>query len=205
MTFTRSVGRIGLATMLAVVSLACSSENLGNSGAGGQGGTGSASLELPNCLRDLMAPCAPVGMCVSDSAGGQICYASGARASTSPLNEPLACDHIGTSAQVNKADGTLCYTFESYAELTPGRCIAHRYTWKDAAGNVVATGMDDTDVDGTSELVMNISCTATSEVSACQQPTLPPRPDRCCGLSLFGGAVCAGGVLEPSCEAGTCP
>jgi len=212
----RTTAYIGIGTALGLLSLACSGGNPGSAGTGGtgggagtggQGGAGvSAALELPGCLRDLLAQCAPEGPCVSTTAPagfGTFCFDSGVSASATPASDSRACGGDVNTMKVTKADGTPCYTYEAYTDASSTDCELTRYTWKDAAGNVVATGMSKP----SPSWDLTITCGATSETAHCAGPR-PDRypPDGCCTLSQFGSAVCRAGVpVGVACTNGVCP
>ena len=114
----------------------------GHGGAGGgtagSGGSGTGDLELPDCVKALVAPGATAGTCTSERTDGgalsEICFDSGVRAS---FMGDYAAGAGTRVVQVKKADGAPCYSFET-SSTTGGEIL--RYVWKDAAGQVVATG-----------------------------------------------------------------
>ena len=87
--------------------------------------------------------------------------------------------------RVTKADGSPCYSFESHADPDMA-CTGFRFTWKDASGQVVATGTFNPDV------VPNttVTCAGTGEVLSCNRniPDGGP-PPLCVGISDFGTLV----------------
>lgn len=218
----RSIGRFGLFAALGLLAPACSGGNLGggggtggtggvmtgegpgNAGRGGPGGMGGSpvprELELPGCLQDLLAPCAPQGVCVDESLGpesGVDCFGNGTRASWGYMMEPRACG-VGTRyVHVNKPDGTFCYRYEAYPDASMG-CEVVQHVWKDAAGNVVASGTSSTDFS------VNITCTATGEQAACSVPFRSAMEPPCCNVSFLGAASCNSGLLDGSCTSGSC-
>jgi hypothetical protein len=197
----RTVERIGLGLAVSLASLACSGGNLGKTGTGGTGGGGpSTTLDLPGCLRDLLAPCTPEAACVTEP-GGQSCFASGVRASLGSTRTPGDCPNGTNTADVNKPDGTLCYRFESSIDPNDASCSVFSYKWKDAAGNLVASGAwSSTKPDR----ILSISCTASGEQAACQPTQMPTPAGNCCSLSVFGDSFCTGGVVTPPCVPGGC-
>ena len=105
---------------------------------GGTGGTGGSPLTLPPCLQQLMTACPTQGACVRES--GRICYASGAKV---VLESEVACSgmQVGNRQyRVLRTDGSLCYTLEISALIPWHACEDGHYTWRDPAGQVVATG-----------------------------------------------------------------
>jgi hypothetical protein len=211
----RAIGYIGIGATLGLLSIACSGagpSSAGTAGGGGAAGGGggsagvAAALELPGCLRDLLAQCAPEGPCVSTTAPagfGSFCFDSRVSASAIPASDSRACGGSIQTMQVNKPDGTPCYTYATYADASSTDCELRRYTWTDAAGNVVATGMSSP----SPSWDLSITCGHTFETSRCAGPR-PDRypPDGCCYLSMFGAAVCQAGVpVGVACANGDCP
>jgi hypothetical protein len=86
---------------------------------------------------------------------------------------------------VTKADGSPCYSFESHADPDMA-CTGFRFTWKDASGQVVATGTFNPDAlpDTT------VTCAGTGEVLSCNRniPDGGP-PPLCVCISDFGTLV----------------
>lgn len=217
-----SVGRIGFAAALGLA-LACSGRTLGGGGSGGTGGMptgegpgnggqgaggqagagGTPTLALPGCLQELLAPCVPAGACVTQAEpmSSQTCFASGVRVSQGYMVEPQACAPGASYVHVKKPDGSFCYRLESYVDASID-CHLTRFTWKDGAGNVVATGTYDT---RTHNWTMRIACAATDESVQCVESTATAPPVGCCNLSAFGAPLCAGGDRPETCAAGTCP
>jgi hypothetical protein len=167
--------------MVLLIGVAC---DHGNSGAT----DASATPELPGCLRDLISPCPTTGACrfQGDDAGTSrmSCYPSGVRTEDSqspyPTAEP-ACQTLYTQ-KVFKADGTLCYTSAYFRSA--GLCESTYYTWTDAAGQVVATGI--TGING-----LSITCKTSDESLSCGYSVAPKCPE-------VPGEV-------RFCEAGACP
>ena len=210
----QSLGRIGFGAALGLVSVACSSSTLGGAGTGGTGGVltgqggamggqdGGAALELPSCLRDLLAPCAPQGACVAPATPvgwGDSCFDSGVRTSASLMPSPGLCGDTTFVMKVNKPDGTLCYTFESFQDEA---CQFRWLSWKDAAGNPIAQGVSGADPDWE----VSIVCNTSRETVVCGGPPPIQYPvPGCCNVTQFGNAECAGGVHMSACASGTCP
>jgi hypothetical protein len=201
------LGTIGFVAAVGLLSLACPGSSMNSPGAGGIGGVGLAgqggadgrTLALPACVRDLIAPCTPDGTCSSaPGPDGEICLESGARATVGYLSAPEACGAGISSVRVRKANGSVCYTYEVYQDAARN-CTATRYTWKDAAGNVVARGVSA----GAPDWGMLIECETTSEAQSCSGPGSASRPE-CCDVTQYGGAACPAGVSS-SCAPGRCP
>ncbi len=169
-----------------------SGSGTGGVGVGGTGGYFAGDLELPACVKNLVAACATGGTCTSEQTDGgavsELCFASGVGATFSGAVFPK-------TVRVTKADGSLCYSFETY--LIGGELL--QYTWKDAAGEVIASGTD-TPFETPS---FKIRCADGSDMKTCHSsPLTSPPPSACCRLSDLGNATC---VSALSCSAGTCP
>jgi hypothetical protein len=168
-----AIARIGLGATLGLLGLGCSKD-----------------LELPACVKNLVAACATTGTCTSEGTAGTVsdlCFASGVRAS-------FTGEFAGTSGSktvsVTKADGSPCYSFET--SLHGGEQL--QYTWKDATGQVVATGSNS---GGFGTPSVQIMCAGGGETKTCDFST-----DTCCDLTNLGNATC---VSPVSCTSGTCP
>jgi hypothetical protein len=178
-----------IATIFGLAPLACSDE----------------SLQLPDCVSALIASCAPQGACVySDTSATismpDVCFASGVQAALRQTDGPGACGGFVKVVQVAKADGTPCYSFESYVD-SGMQCEGERFTWKDASGVVVATGL----TNGYLTPRTKITCAATSEVRSCGRETSGGgASDGCCSIDDFGAASCAPPVGAGTCTAGAC-
>jgi hypothetical protein len=86
-----------------------------------------------------------------------------------------------------------CYSFES--SLVGSSCEFWSYRWKDANGQVVATGYAPIP---THELT--ITCTSGGSAHC------TGLSDACCGVGTAGGAACIGGAPNgATCSAGACP
>lgn len=103
--------------------------------------SGDASVEqAPNCLQALFAACPTDSGCYSHAPAGieptLICWANHVRAYRLRTG---GCNGDGRIVlEVHKPDGSLCYT----TEVTQGPvCESERFTWRDASGRVIATGM----------------------------------------------------------------
>ena len=121
-------------------------------GVGGNGGTGIPTAEDLSCLKALFADCpTEPGTCSSRSLGSagnfgttptKICYAAGTTVLTDA--DPLCSSTVSQNrygGKVYKADGSLCYAFERLCECAQAQaCETATYTFRDAAGVVVATG-----------------------------------------------------------------
>lgn len=152
-----------------------------------EGGTSDADASgptLPGCLRDLFALCPQTGECrTMQNDGGSSwvsCFNSGVRADHSSYpNTSLLCNGR-FERKVFRADGQLCYVYES-REVSPQTICgeSHTGTWRDAMGQLIASqseGIRST----------TVTCTAGGETLHCD-PTCPPN------------------LLSASCPAGSCP
>jgi hypothetical protein len=214
MTSMRSIGRIGFVA-LGFVALACSESQLGDGANGGHGGAGGSStggsdaggsamggsgaggrtdLVLPDCVQALVASCQPAGACVSELVDGgawsELCFSSGVRATTEG-------DFVGSGGSkvisVSRADGTPCYSFQT--TLIGGEL--YQYVWKDAAGQVVATGSEGPFATPTAQL----TCAVGGQTTTCNGSFVNPT-GACCSVSLLGNTTCGG---MPACTTGSCP
>jgi len=123
----------------------------GMAGWGGWGGKIQGPEDL-SCLKALFADCpTEPGTCSSRSLGSagnfgttptKICYAAGTTVLTDA--DPLCSSTVSQNrygGKVYKADGSLCYAFERLCECAQAQaCETATYTFRDAAGVVVATG-----------------------------------------------------------------
>ncbi len=185
------------ATLLALpiaASIACGSNlnshdgGAGSTGTGGRGGAGgdAGSMPLapaPGCVRDLIANCPLDGSCQrADADGGvqQTCYPSGVKSVSTTMRECVSTQSVDMMSilEVYNADGTLCYKQESHCECPQG-CETIHLTWRNAAGDSVATGYKAT--------VTSVMCAETGETctgswnpSTGKFPCLPPEPDQAC-------------------------
>jgi hypothetical protein len=173
--------------------------SVGGTGVGGAAGTG---LQLPSCVVDLLASCAPQGACTSaaNDAGmvSDVCFASGVHVAVT--NVVRNCGGPWTMT-VTKADGSPCYTFEWYVDIGMA-CEGIVNTWKDATGATVATGVENP----YSTPSASITCTASGEVQSCTDRTIlggtPQAP--CCGVTNFGTARCTAPFAPSDCTKGAC-
>jgi hypothetical protein len=117
------------------------------------------------------------------------------RATVSSRDDAKACSGHVDIREVTKADGSPCYTFETYVSNGTA-CESIIYTWKDPSGQVIASGAN-----GFSNLT-TITCAATGESANCQGPQGLPPSGGCCGVTGFGTAACSDGV---ACSSGACP
>ncbi len=174
---------------------ACGSDGDGKAGAGaggagtggaGAGGAGASGvLALPGCVRDLAASCPTTGACTSTAARDSVCFAGGTRAVTTGS----ACN--ATDAPVVTAvttpAGAACYTFERVLHRGMA-CENGTLTWKNASGQVVATGSFG---GGSFGAQVSISCAAGGETSECKGPecsrALPFPTDACTEGTCTGG------------------
>jgi hypothetical protein len=218
---TKTIAAVSVAVMLALGALACTEGSLGNgnpnpatggstggtsvggTGVGGTGVGGTAgdpTIQLPGCVVDLLAQCAPQGPCTSatNDAGlvSDVCFASGVHASPTSVASSDTCGGISIM-NVTKADGSPCYTFEAYADINM-RCEGIVYTWKDASGAIVATGLDNP----YSEPKLSINCWSTGEGRSCTR-SLSGSPS-CCYVTNFGSGWCTPPTGPGECVRGAC-
>jgi hypothetical protein len=181
----------------------------GGTGVGGTGvggNSGGSGLQVPGCLVDLLASCAPQGTCTSGATDANmvspVCFASGVRAALSHGQSADSCGGTTQVVDVTKADGSPCYSFEWYGALSQG-CEGFRYTWKDASGAIVATGTQNYYAVPT----LSITCAANGEAQSCTDRPVTGPSDPCCAVGDFGAAGCtrpaSAGVECPrgACEA----
>jgi hypothetical protein len=166
----------------------------GSGGSGGNGGIGGAGgqivAELPNCLRDLMAPCPFAAPCHFNLAPGGVperaCYAGGAVASFTHRGScPPTEDRRSLTIEVLKSDGSACYSWEMDFACT-GAVPDAIHTWRDASGTVVAIGRDLPS--------FRVTCTATGETCIAPLQTDGSEP---CAMPQTLGSVdesCRGDV-----------
>jgi hypothetical protein len=103
---------------------------------------------------------------------------------------------VGSVVSVTKNDGSLCYTFED--QPVDHDCSERDWTWKDATGQVVATGILGVADGG----YATITCAVGGAWTHCEPSGAQPL---CCSVSPYGGDACPGGVSSPACTAGSCP
>ena len=137
--------RLGLVGLM-LSSLACGSgldNHISDTGKGGDAGTdsgGGPPVPPPRCLIDLIATCPLAGACqYSGMVGGdqRLCLAGGESVTVVSVNATGGLGG-GTNTEVRRSDGTLCYSIEMRCGTF---CESNSYTWKDAAGAVVARGL----------------------------------------------------------------
>lgn len=158
-------------------------------GGAGQGGASAGmnggNTKLPGCLQELFDSC-PAGACTyqNDDQGkaDHYCYGNGV---TGSYTFNHICMKEGDAHfEVRKADGSLCYTVDTAGVSNLQACEHGSLTWKDASGQVVATGSFSSGV-GTHR---SISCQTTTETYSCG-PTDCPEKD----------------ITQPDCQPGVCP
>jgi hypothetical protein len=176
----------------------------GRSGGGPGGRGGGGALQLPGCVADLLASCPPEGTCnigITDAGVlADACFASGVHASFTSVENAPGCRGGATRVtRVTKPDGSPCYSFESYADPDMA-CTGFRFTWKDASGQVVATGIFNPD---TTPNTM-VTCTRSDETLICNRP-IPGGASsaQCIGISDFGTLVLT--ATQPAGSAGCVP
>lgn len=171
---------------------------IGGTGMGGRGGAG--DLQLPGCVASVVAACAPEGTCttgVNDAgATASYCFASGAHVALTTVASTLACGGSVTIASFMKPDGSPCFSFESYI-VFGADCERTRYTWKNADGAVIATGLRDPYGMPT----LTISCAGAAPEQACDSGALGGTPNSCCNITELGLPTCS----YPFCDPGACP
>ena len=158
----------------------------------------SDELKLPGCVSALIASCAPRGACVAAQTVNttDICFHSGVHATSTKVDDPKACNSGVKVVTVANADGSPCYSVESWID-SGMVCEGARYVWKDASGQVVATGTRDWDSRAT------ITCAATNEATSCKGPSGLSGGDPCCAITSFGTPVCDY-PDQDACAAGAC-
>jgi hypothetical protein len=106
---------------------------------GGEAGF-SAACQPAICpqLFALVAECQGTGACQYEqkATGADYCFAGGVKHSTMGM---IVGTRLEMTTSVRRANGTLCYTLVTSAELTGGE---QSITWKDATGAVVATAVE---------------------------------------------------------------
>src|SRR5262245_9581232 len=176
----------------------------GPGGRPGAGGAAGGALQLPGCITSLFASCPPEGTCVNGftDAGSlsDTCFDSGVHASRGSVANALACRGSATQVtRVTTADGSPCYSFESYADPDMA-CTGFRFTWKDASGQVVATGVFNPDASPST----TVTCTNSGEALSCYWPNpAGAPPPTCYGISDLGTLVLT--TNQPAGSAGCRP
>jgi hypothetical protein len=158
----------------------------GNDGAAGNG----AGTSPPSCLQALFAACPTDGACTRPAGDGgsadssRRCFASGVVATSA--SEADASIGPTTIVTVTKSDGSVCYTLEDALVAAHG-LETGLWTWKDPAGNTVATASYSTEAGSSVGLACAVGGVPTSYGSS-------------------GGASGGGPPwLRSVCGAGTCP
>lgn len=178
----------------------------GEGGEGGSGPGGTGNARLPACVRDLFAACPIEGSCVRGvppDAGqpARSCYSNGVTVRT---GEAIGKCGAGPGegiyrVEVTKPDGSPCYSFERCAMTID----SFFYAWKDAAGNVVASGSEGRTSSGSVQ-TLSFACAGGGATAACEYT--PPAEERCLCIDLFGRDGCGvSAPPSPTCTAGTCP
>jgi hypothetical protein len=107
------------------------------------------------------------------------CYPSGVRSEYTMNGNGCS----PTELRIYKPDGSLCYIEQSDRTVPPGViCEGSMYTWRNAAGDRVATG-------STSIGDLRIECSSTGEKLQCNGNNCPP--------GLWG--------MRYACQPGVCP
>lgn len=177
----------------ALPSLSCSRGGVGTADTGtadvGTADAEAAEQNLPDCLRDLFAPCSETGACrggQNDAAGSHVsCFDSGVRSEDTSTfgNAPQPICTGRHERKVFKPDGQLCYAYE-LVEVSPSTICGESQTatWWDAVGHLIASAS--VHIAGAT-----VTCAAGGETFTCMF-------QRCHrNLGLFSG----------NCLPGTCP
>ena len=184
-----AIARIGLGATLGLTALACSGGSLGSAGTGGTGGVltgdgpgngGGAATRVSARRWSCRVACGICwrrvlrrGTCPQEPLGPEAfeaCFETGVRASSGYMMSFEAVPLGDLYVHVRKPDGSLCYRYEAYIPASPS-CEVTQHTWKDAAGNVVATGTSGSSPNWTT----GITCAASGETAICGEPN----PLRC--------------------------
>ena len=187
-----------------LASVGCSSGGASSPGKDA-GGIDATPLTLPGCVLDLLSTCPVTAPCYSSSNNGQLsklCFAAatdaGAEVSASvgPAPPPTSgtADCWSQLVTVVKADGSPCYSFEQH-ETSLSDCQEFTWTWKDASGQLVATGRRRHD-----EATASVTCASGGASTGCAEPY----PGSCCDVSLYGSVACPDGVNVAACTPGVC-
>ncbi len=185
---------------------------------GGNGGVDANPLTLPGCLSDLLSACPLATPCFysANDAGdfSNVCFAAGAtdpdggaRATVMSVLNPNGgngdCGAHFTQVTVAKADGSPCYSFEIH-EPVELDCTQHTWIWKDASGQIVATGgVKNGAIAGVAfnETQAAIMCAVGGDQTSCDGLI----GASCCGVSPYGSLSCPDGVTVSACSPGACP
>ena len=128
-----------------------------------------------------------------------VCFDSGVHATFATVADTNSCGGRRV-VQVTRADGSPCYSYEKYVSNGTA-CEGTVYTWKDAAGQVVATGTSNP----YSTPSHQITCTNGGQKKTCHNPIIFGSTGACCGITEVGVAGCAPPVVHGRCRTGTCP
>jgi hypothetical protein len=167
----------------------------GQSGTGNVGGSGGGVPGELSCVHKLFTDCGGLNFCqVNASAPQHYCFAGGPTADVArteckwPPSIP-AEDETHTVVTVRNASGGLCFTIESVCYCSSA-CEITRVTWKNASGEVVATGVNDgPHVEAKCELDSAETCRVDA-----------PGPG-----GFVGDSSCIPTFPPPTCTTGTCP
>lgn len=228
---TMKLETVGLALVMALSSLACSSGTLttgnpgvagtggsagavaGTAGAGGMasggigsgvGGTAADGFLQPRCISDLIRACDPQDSCTREAgdAGAVANLCFASGVHAAFTSTPGSAGcGDGSIVTVTKADGTPCYSFESTFSYSMD-CQGTRYAWRDAAGTVVATGFSNPHSNPT----LTITCSDSGMDSHCNWgPIGGPGPvDSCCIITDLGTRACTSPNGSAGCTVGAC-
>ena len=173
-----NTSRIGLGAMLGLLALGC----------------GSKDLELPACVKNLVAACATAGTCTSEGtdagAVSELCFASGVRASFTGEFAGAVRPQDRERHQGRRL--ALLFVrdlpdFAARSSSTSGKMRPARSSRRGAT--VLALGR------------RSRSCARTAAKRRRARP-LTTAPSACCDLTDLGNATC---VSPVSCTSGTCP
>jgi hypothetical protein len=148
----------------------------------------------------VVASCAPAAACTTglNDAGStaSFCFAGGVHVALTNVASSLDCGGFVTIASFTRSDGSPCFSFESYVDIGMA-CEGTRYTWKNAAGAVIATGLRNP----YNVPTLAISCAGTAEEQTCDSGALGGPPNDCCNIANLGLPTCS----YPYCPQGNCP
>ena len=114
-----------------------------------------------------------------------VCFVSGVHAKFSSVANTSACGGSSRVVQVTRADGSPCYSYETYV-VQGTFCEGTAYVWKDAAGQVVATGTSNPYSNPTHQ----ITCANGGQKKTCHNSILFTDTGACCGITELGIASC---------------
>ena len=191
--------RVLTAAALVLPALACSKGDLYDRV--GDGAPFPEALEFPRCLRELVASCAPAGMCVyaSPDAGipGDVCFASGVRVTFEPLTDALGCGN-SVRTRVTRPDGSLCYVFRRSHDDAQ-TCADFSYAWYDANDQLIASATKRPGDNPDLTVVCRLSYNGST--SKCDVGGSVPS---CCDIDSFGAAGCGVDSAYGRCSPGEC-